>query len=107
MTSFGKRFKTLRRACDMTQENLAEAIGVSIQSISKWEGDYNMPVVSSTYWNSIHGNSAEEAGQDLEGLQVMRNLAHNMSFMVKAIALGKEKYGMPEIERKNMTNFIR
>ena len=46
MTSFGKRLKTLRRACDMTQENLAEAIGVSIQSISKWEGDYNMPDVS-------------------------------------------------------------
>ena len=107
MTSFGKRLKTLRRACDMTQENLAEAIGVSIQSISKWEGDYNMPDVSSTYWNSIHGNSAEEAKQDLEGLQVMRNIAHNMSFLVKSIALGREKYGMPEIEWGERTNFIR
>ena len=45
--------------------------------------------------------------QDLEGLQVMRNLAHNMSFLVKAIALGKEKYGMPEIEWGERTNFIR
>ncbi len=46
MTSFGKRLKTLRRACDMTQENLEEAIGVWILSKSKWEGEYNMPDVS-------------------------------------------------------------
>ena len=66
-----------------------------------------MPVASSQYWNSIHGNNADEAAQDLEGLQTMRTLARNMSFLIKSIALGKEKYGLPEKETKVGTNFIR
>ena len=66
-----------------------------------------MPVASGQYWNGIHGNNAEEAAQDGEGLQMMRTLASNMVFLMKSIALGKEKYGLPETEPRVRTNFIR
>ena len=66
-----------------------------------------MPVASSRYWNSIHGRQEGEAAQDEEGLLTMRVLARNMSFLMKSIALGKEKYGLPEKEPVTMTNFIR
>lgn len=66
-----------------------------------------MPIVSSTYWNNIHGNNKEDGKQDLEGLQVMRNLGKNMAFLIKSIALGKEKYGEVELENNVRTNFIR
>jgi multimeric flavodoxin WrbA len=66
-----------------------------------------MPVASSQYWNSVHGRNQGEAAEDLEGLQCMRTLARNTSFLIKSIALGKEKYGLPEKESKVQTNFIR
>lgn len=66
-----------------------------------------MPVASGQYWNGIHGNNAEEARRDAEGLQMMRTLARNMSFLMKAIAAQKESSGMPEREAKTATNFIR
>lgn len=66
-----------------------------------------MPIVSSTYWNNIHGNNKEDGMQDLEGLKVMRNLGKNMAFLIKSIALGKEKYGEVELENNVRTNFIR
>ena len=66
-----------------------------------------MPVASGQYWNSIHGAAPGEAAQDAEGLQIMRTLARNMSFLIKSIALGREKYGIPEKEPFNSTNFIR
>ena len=66
-----------------------------------------MPVVSSQYWNQIHGNNAEDASKDAEGLQTMRTLGRNMAFLMKSIALGKEAYGLPESETKVATNFIR
>ena len=65
-----------------------------------------MLVAGSTYWNNVHGFTAEDVKKDLEGLQVMRNLARNMSFLIKAIADGKEKYGLPEVERGAFTNFM-
>jgi len=64
-------------------------------------------VASGQYWNGIHGSAAGEAEQDGEGLQQMRTLARNMAFLMKSIALGKEKYGLPEKERPVRTNFIR
>ncbi|MBP5726474.1 MAG: flavodoxin family protein [Clostridia bacterium] len=64
-----------------------------------------MPVASSTYWNQVHGFTAEDVKKDLEGLQTMRNLARNMAFMIKAIADAREKYGLPEVERKSFTSF--
>ena len=66
-----------------------------------------MPVASSQYWNSIHGREAGEAAKDIEGLQTMRTLAQNMAFLMKSIALGKEKYGLPEKEPFQPMNFIR
>ncbi|MGN1008716.1 MAG: flavodoxin family protein, partial [Butyricicoccus sp.] len=66
-----------------------------------------MPVASSQYWNSIHGREPGEAVRDEEGLQIMRTLARNMAFLMKSIALGKEKYGLPEQEEFCRTNFIR
>ena len=66
-----------------------------------------MPVASSQYWNSIHGRLPGEAAQDAEGLQTMRTLARNMAFLVKSIALGREKYGLPEREEPLRTHFIR
>ena len=66
-----------------------------------------MPVASGQYWNSVHGRKVGEAVADEEGLQGMRTLAENMSFLIKSIALGKEKFGIPEKEKWIMTNFIR
>lgn len=66
-----------------------------------------MPVASSQYWNGVHGREAGEAAQDEEGLQTMRVLARNMVFLMKSIALGKERYGLPEKEPFQRTNFIR
>ena len=64
-----------------------------------------MPVASSTYWNQVHGFTAEDVKKDLEGLQTLRNLARNMSFMIKAFADAKEQYGLPEVERGAFTSF--
>ena len=66
-----------------------------------------MPVASSQYWNSVHGGVKGDANKDLEGLQTMRTLARNMTFLMKSIALGKETYGLPETEEHQWTNFIR
>jgi multimeric flavodoxin WrbA len=66
-----------------------------------------MPVVSSSYWNQIHGGSREEAERDEEGMQTMRMLGKNMAFLIKSIALGKEAYGLPEKEAPQVTNYIR
>ena len=66
-----------------------------------------MPVASSQYWNSVHGLTPGQAEQDAEGLQTMRTLARNMSFLIKSIALGKEQYGLPQRESGIFTHFIR
>ena len=65
------------------------------------------PCASSQYWNSVHGRTPGEASRDEEGLQTLRVLARNMSFLIKSIALGKEKYGLPEEEEWTPTHFIR
>ena len=66
-----------------------------------------MPVASSQYWNGVHGREPGDAQQDAEGMQVMRTLARNMAFLMKSIALGREKYGLPEMEKRISTNFVR
>ena len=66
-----------------------------------------MPVASSQYWNSVHGREPGQAAQDAEGLQTMRTLARNMTFLMKSIALGKEAYGLPAKEDHLWTHFIR
>lgn len=79
----------------------------TFDELNKYFTISGMPVVSSQYWNSVHGNNAEEALQDEEGLQVMRALARNMSFLMKSIALGKAQFGLPEKEKRVATNYIR
>ena len=79
----------------------------TFDELNKYFTISGMPVASSQYWNSIHGREQGEAQQDPEGLQTMRTLARNMSFLMKSIALGKEKYGLPEKEAPSFTNFVR
>ena len=82
-------------------------LSATFDELNKFFTISGMPVASSQYWNSVHGREAGEAAQDAEGLQTMRTLARNMAFLVKSIALGKEKYGLPEREAFQRTNFIR
>lgn len=75
--------------------------------INKYFTINNMQIVGSNYWNEIHGNTAEEAAQDEEGLQTMRVLGNNMAWLLKCIQLGKENEVAPVTEKKVWTNFIR
>lgn len=102
-TGFDKRMKVgasvavaRRGGCSATFDELNKYFTIS-----------GMPVASSHYWNSVHGAAPGEAAQDEEGLITVRNLARNMAFLMKAIALGKETFGLPELEAKVNTNFIR
>lgn len=102
-TSFDKTMKVgasvvcaRRGGCSATFDELNKYFTIS-----------GMPVVSSQYWNSIHGRAAGEAAQDAEGLQTMRTLARNMVFLMRSIALGREAYGLPEAEPWMPTHFIR
>ena len=102
-TRFDKRMKVgasvavaRRGGCSATFDQLNKYFTIS-----------GMPLASSQYWNSVHGALAGQVEQDLEGMQTMRTLAHNMSFLIKSIELGKEKFGLPEREKGQYTNFIR
>lgn len=77
----------------------------TFDEINKYFTISGMPVAASNYWNEVHGRSAADVEKDLEGLQCMRNLGRNMAFLIKSIALGKEKYGMPEREFGAFTSF--
>ena len=102
-TSFDKRMKVgasvavaRRGGCSATFDQLNKYFTIA-----------GMPIASSQYWNSAHGRTPGEAEQDLEGLQTMRTLAHNMAFLIKSIALGKAEFGLPTKEEPLHTNFIR
>ncbi len=82
-------------------------ISSTFDQLNKYFTICGMPVASSQYWNGVHGRAPGDAIEDLEGLQTMRTLAENMSFLIKSIALGKEKYGLPEKEMRVSTHFIR
>lgn len=75
--------------------------------LNKMFGISGMPIASGQYWNGVHGALPGEAGKDTEGMQQMRTLANNMVFLMKSIALGKEKFGIPEKEPTTFTNFVR
>ena len=102
-THFDKRMKVgagvtvaRRGGCSATFDELNKYFTIS-----------GMPVASSHYWNSIHGGKPGDAQQDAEGIATVRNLAKNVAFLIKSIALGKETYGLPEYDKRQMTNFIR
>ena len=77
----------------------------AMDEINKYFTICSMPIVSSSYWNEVHGFTASDVEKDKEGLQTMRNLGRNMAFMIKSIKLGKEKYGLPKIEKGEFTSF--
>lgn len=80
----------------------------TFDEINKYFTISQMPIVSSQYWNQIHGNNAEEAKQDLEGMQTMRVLGNNMGYLLKCIEAGvKNGIEKPKIEPQIKTNFIR
>ena len=85
-----------RGGCSATYDEMNKFFGIS-----------GMPIASSQYWNSVHGGAPGEVKEDEEGMQTMRTLARNMAFLMKAIALGKEQFGLPEKEKHAWTNFIR
>ena len=85
-----------RGGCSATFDELTKYFTIS-----------GMPIASSQYWNSVHGRAAGEAAMDAEGLQTMRTLARNMTFLMKSIALGRETFGLPEQEERVATHFIR
>ncbi len=102
-SSFDKRDKVgasvvvaRRGGCSATFDELNKYFTIS-----------GMPIASSQYWNSVHGRKVGEAIDDLEGLQTMRTLARNMTFLMKSIKLGKEQFGLPEQEKRISTNFIK
>ena len=74
--------------------------------INKYFTISQMPVVSSFYWNMVHGNTPEEVLQDKEGMQCMRQLGRNMAFLLRAISAEKQRNGLPEQEERVWTNFI-
>lgn len=102
-THFDKRMKVGAAVVAARRGGLS----ATFDELNKYFTICGMPVASSQYWNSIHGRSPGEAKEDLEGLQTMRALARNMSFLMKSIALGKEQLGMPEQEPWTPTHFIR
>ena len=79
----------------------------TFDQLNKYFTISGMPVASGQYWNGVHGAAPGEAENDSEGLQQMRTLAANMAFLMKSIALGKEKFGLPEKEKPQRMNFIR
>ena len=102
-TRFDKRMKVgasiavaRRGGCSATFDQLNKYFTIS-----------GMPLASSQYWNSVHGAKPGQVEEDMEGMQTMRTLAHNMSFLMKSIELGKERFGLPEKEKGQYTNFIR
>ena len=85
-----------RGGCSATYDEMNKFFGIS-----------GMPIASSQYWNSVHGGAPGQVLEDAEGMQTMRTLARNMAFLMKAIQLGKEQFGLPEKEPHAWTNFIR
>jgi len=102
-TAFDKTMKVGAAVVAARRGGLSSAF----DELNKFFTISGMPVASGQYWNSIHGREIGEAAQDAEGLQGMRTLAANMTFLMKSIALGKETYGLPEKEAFQRTNFIR
>lgn len=79
----------------------------TFDELNKYFTICGMAVASSQYWNSVHGRNIGDVAKDEEGLQTMRTLANNMVFLMKSIALGKEKFGLPEKEKPIATNFVK
>ena len=82
-------------------------VSATYDELNKYFAISGMPIATGQYWNAVYGREKGEAQEDAEGLQTMRTLARNMAFLMKSIALGKERFGLPEREPFQRTNFIR
>ena len=102
-TKFDKRMKVGASVVVARRGGCSSAF----DQLNKYFTISGMPIASSQYWNSVHGAMPGQVEADTEGMQTMRTLAHNMLFLIKSIALGKEAYGLPEKEKSQWTNFIR
>lgn len=100
-TGFDKTMKV--GACVLSSRRAGSTS--AYDEISKYFAISNMPIATGSYWNEVHGFSAEDVEKDLEGLQTMRNLARNMAFLIKSIHLGKENIGLPLLECGSFTSF--
>ena len=79
----------------------------TFEAMNQFFGITGMPTVPSSYWNDVHGYTGEDVYKDEEGLQTVQNLARNMAFMIKAIKVGQESIGKPEMKHDSWTHFIR
>ena len=103
----GKKNFAYKPAAAVVSARRAGTTG-SVDVITKHFTISNMPVVPSNYWNMVHGSKPEDVRQDLEGMQIMRNLGLNMAWMLKCIEAGKKSgIDLPVAEEKIWTNFIR
>ena len=102
-TSFDKTMKVGAAVVAARRGGLSAAF----DELNKFFTISGMPVASSQYWNSVHGLLPGEAVRDEEGMQTVRALARNMAFLMKSIALGRQAYGLPEKEKRLVTNFVR
>ena len=82
-------------------------VSATYDELNKYFAISGMPIATGQYWNAVYGAAPGESAQDGEGMQTMRTLARNMTFLMKSIALGKERFGVPEREEFQRTNFIR
>jgi len=101
-------------SCDKTMKVGAAVVSArrtgcssTFDVLNKYFSISGMPIASSQYWNEVHGFTPDDVRKDEEGMQTMRVLGRNMAFLIKSIALGKERYGLPEKETRILTNFIR
>lgn len=102
-TRFDKRMKVGAAVCVARRGGCSS----TFDELNKYFTISGMPIASSQYWNSVHGRLPKEAAADAEGMQTMRTLAHNIVFLMRSIALGKEAYGLPLKEQPVSTHFIR
>ena len=102
-TPFPKTMKVGAAVCAARRGGLT----ATFDELNKFFAICGMPIATGQYWNGIHGQTPQQAKEDIEGLQMMRTLATNMVFLMKSIQLGKETYGLPVKEPQTPMNFIR
>lgn len=103
--SGGRHFKFKPAAAIVSARRAGTTASMDV--LNKYFSINSMPIVSSTYWNAVHGNNPHEVEEDKEGLMTMRNIGKNMAWLLKCIAAGKEKGINPPVNEKVMTNFVR
>ena len=100
----GRIDKTMKVGATVVSSRRAGSTS-AFDEINKYFTITSMPIVSSTYWNEVHGFTSQDVEADLEGMQTMRNLGTNMAFLIKAIAMAKNQLGLPQQETGVFTNF--